>query len=624
MDASVVDTATLLAPGRRLHAPIFQRRYVWSEDDHLAPFWADVSRYASGRLAGVTPEAAHFMGAVLIQALPAAPAASQAPSARIIDGQQRLITLTLALAAVRHIAAAASLDDFSTRARRHLLVGAASLVTAADADAETVSAAIETGDPQALAARAPGTGRLAPDEGSTCVGAYQTLHRRIAGFVEGIDARPATDGHILDASRYQRLGAVLDALLLDLRFVLIALDAEEDGPAIFEALNHRRARLTSADLVKNDVVRRARIGGEDARALIDRSWSPLADAPFWRQEERMGRSILPRMDNLLRHHLTALGAGVVPQDKTFERYAAWMRGGRRRRYPSVAAELDALATAADAYRRIVTAAPDAPPEDMLQAVAARLKDWGLAAMLAPMIAVSRRTDAPEAERSSVLDAIVGLVVRRAATHASDRNFHRGAARLAQAIAEAPAALFARAVLAHMSEQRSQDLGWPTDHAFGRSWTEAPLLNREGARRTRRLLVEIEAAESGVPAWKIAASAPELDHIMPRNWARNRDAWPVHGDQTHLARTHAARQAVLDVIGNLALVEPALHNDLGDRGFQARQPVYARSRYATTRQLAAFDPTWDETTILARGDALFRQARAVWPGPDVGYGGGARV
>jgi hypothetical protein len=84
---------------QRLVVPLFQRPYVWNQENQWEPLWDDVVRVAERVLANPQHRHhPHFLGAVVLQQV-------QNPVGRlqertIIDGQQRLTTLQLLLDAL--------------------------------------------------------------------------------------------------------------------------------------------------------------------------------------------------------------------------------------------------------------------------------------------------------------------------------------------------------------------------------------------------------------------------------------------------------------------------------------------------------------------------------------------
>src|SRR5262249_17741150 len=84
---------------QRLVVPLFQRPYVWNEDNQWEPLWNDVARVAE-RVHGRPLEKhhPHFLGAVVLQQVQKQTGPMQ--ERIVIDGQQRLTTLQLLLDAL--------------------------------------------------------------------------------------------------------------------------------------------------------------------------------------------------------------------------------------------------------------------------------------------------------------------------------------------------------------------------------------------------------------------------------------------------------------------------------------------------------------------------------------------
>src|SRR6478672_6961935 len=89
---------------RRYVVPLYQRAYVWNEAEQWEPLWEDIERQADACLSSVTgvPRRSHFLGAVVLNVQKIV--GSSAARSEIIDGQQRLTTLQLFLAALRDYA----------------------------------------------------------------------------------------------------------------------------------------------------------------------------------------------------------------------------------------------------------------------------------------------------------------------------------------------------------------------------------------------------------------------------------------------------------------------------------------------------------------------------------------
>lgn len=102
----------------RYQVPIFQRPYVWTRERQWQPLWDDVldvlERHANAGDAAKTRR--HFLGAIVLELKDKSPGSLD--EWVVIDGQQRLTTLSLLLAAVTRVLAdlgattqAAQLED---------------------------------------------------------------------------------------------------------------------------------------------------------------------------------------------------------------------------------------------------------------------------------------------------------------------------------------------------------------------------------------------------------------------------------------------------------------------------------------------------------------------------------
>ena len=103
MKAGPVTIRHLLENRQRFCVPIYQRHYVWTRDKQWEPFWNDVRTKAIEQLNGRTRRFSHFMGAVVLEARGAV-SSRQVTSFQVVDGQQRLTTFQLYLAAARDYA----------------------------------------------------------------------------------------------------------------------------------------------------------------------------------------------------------------------------------------------------------------------------------------------------------------------------------------------------------------------------------------------------------------------------------------------------------------------------------------------------------------------------------------
>src|SRR6266508_466336 len=108
MQASESTLKTLIEGQKQFQVPLYQRQYAWGASQ-LSQLWEDVlEQYdlltpdENGAVADSSPT--HFLGSMVLAPSPMMPAHGVTPFI-VIDGQQRLTTLLIALCALRDHAA---------------------------------------------------------------------------------------------------------------------------------------------------------------------------------------------------------------------------------------------------------------------------------------------------------------------------------------------------------------------------------------------------------------------------------------------------------------------------------------------------------------------------------------
>src|SRR5690349_15886162 len=99
MKADATPLLTIFEKKMRLEVPLFQRQYVWNREQQWEPLWEDISRKFAEYLEGRKDAPPHFLGAMVLDQ-------KQTPTThverrQVIDGQQRLTTLQIFIAAFR-------------------------------------------------------------------------------------------------------------------------------------------------------------------------------------------------------------------------------------------------------------------------------------------------------------------------------------------------------------------------------------------------------------------------------------------------------------------------------------------------------------------------------------------
>src|SRR5690349_1770667 len=101
MNANKKNVGGIFDPSIRFVAPLFQRPYVWNEEKNWIPLWESIHEVENRRLQGAVGRP-YFLGAIVLELMDTR--TGEVEARQIIDGQQRLTTLQIALSAMRDFA----------------------------------------------------------------------------------------------------------------------------------------------------------------------------------------------------------------------------------------------------------------------------------------------------------------------------------------------------------------------------------------------------------------------------------------------------------------------------------------------------------------------------------------
>jgi len=114
METQVRTPQMVFMQPQRLVVPLFQRPYVWNEENQWEPLWDDVVRVAERVLSrSADKHHPHFLAAIVLQQVQKP--TGQMQERTIIDGQQRLTTLQLLLDALHAELLAVNADQPALR-----------------------------------------------------------------------------------------------------------------------------------------------------------------------------------------------------------------------------------------------------------------------------------------------------------------------------------------------------------------------------------------------------------------------------------------------------------------------------------------------------------------------------
>ena len=658
MKAGPVTVRHLLENRQRFCVPIYQRHYVWTRDRQWEPFWNDVRTKAIERLNRRERRFSHFMGAVVLEARGAV-SSRQVTSFQVVDGQQRLTTFQIYLAAARDYAKQEGFEDtvgliegYLVNEKQHLMEEPEIekfKVSPTQYDRELFQDIVMAGRPELRKKYRKHfyKGQDKIYEYKTIpnlLGAYGYFFERIKHAVESDDLEDdfaetievneeesrredskeeKTDRAVMEL----RLDALWEALVEEFKVVEITLEEGDDAQVIFETLNERGEPLLATDLVRNNIFHRADARREHAEKLFEKYWKDFEE-PFWSIMEKQGRYRKARIEFFLANFIAGKVAGEVTLSKLFSEYKAFVKvqatkphGG----YPSVEAELQDLVAYGKLYRRLL----ERDGSDPLGNFARLLYPWDVTTVYPLVLRLWGEEDLDEDEKKSCLSILLAFIVRRAICGLTTKNYNKF---FLSVLRHVDSKGFSRDSLAtFLTRQTSTSARFPNDMEFERSWTAAPIYGgRLTPLRVRAVLEAIERKKRQ-KFHETDQLSPDLsvEHILPSEWI---DHWPLpNGEQptnddiweacfateendTHLGQI-VRRQRLLNTFGNLTILAKPLNSSVSNGPFCAkREALNDHSLLVMNREIIK-EEDWGEDQIDIRGRKLFEVATVLWPYPE---------
>lgn len=585
---------------QRLEVPLFQRPYVWEEDDQWEPLWSDIRRLAELRLYEPFSTATHFLGAVVVQAQDGALGNLQ--SSNIIDGQQRLTTLQLLMDAVSAVLEGSGLDTLagqleSLTHNQATFVGPGESrlkIRHTNRDRAAFDEVMETDPPIDHSRLSHASSRI--------VRAHHYFANAVTDWL----------GEEQDPSFSSRAETLVSVLTGGLQLVAINLTAAENSQEIFETLNARGTPLTAADLIKNFVFQRLSQEGADTRRAYSDDW-PF-DTKFWETTVSVGRYRVSRGSLFLNQWLISrLGEEIGPQ-QTFTRFKAYVEHDATMRMADL---LPLIKEQADRYEAWTTAAVDQDRQLSVVEMAVyrmRANDIELLKPLLIWLHTPGR-ELPAGVVDEVVSAVESWVMRRTMLRLTGSDLGRVVADIIRIYREVPAEELAERVRGHLTRLNSLSTYWPGDDEVRSSLMEEAAYRRF---RVTRLRVFLEAVENhlrrGTNQPQVPRRGYPIEHILPQKW---QDNWPVDGLAAELDRAaHVHR------LGNLTLLTSSLNSRVSNGPWDRKR---AEVRHHDTllmnshllHEYAAGE--WNESTIDRRSATLIAHLLECWPVP-VGHTG----
>ena len=551
--------------------PHFQREYRW-EKHHWQTLWNDAITTYDALIASHQRERArqpeHFLGALVI--VPQGTSNGTIPVHRLVDGQQRLTTLSLLLCAfsnqvtgdedLRNKARALTLNAFAKGDLKFKV-----LPTTKNNDRAIYSAILE--------------GKPVPEGKSHALAAFEFFGTQLQNALASgrIEAEP-----------------FFEVLTAAFQIVWVELDKDEDAHQIFESLNTKGQRLGEVDLVRNYIAMRLPSGEQEQ--IFFEIWAPIE--AILDDEHAVGRSGMGELTSFLRHY-DAMQSGVLPpENKIYARFRDQMKETKLAEFVERLRELKRFAALYDGLLR-----PDKGTDAALRAGLERLNALDITVSYPFLLMLAdRHASGAIALKDYVgaLQTVENYLVRRFVCGEQTSYLNKMFASLGQSVDFADLSVSLPAVLSRKN--------YPSDDKIHQVAPRRDFYGKAGVKEKTVMIFErINAAfYAGTDVLPTLNSAPTIEHVLPQTlsiWWRD-----------HLgAEAQRVSDEWLHTLGNLTLVTSSYNSSLSNDSFaEKRAKLRAHGLKLNSEYFGANIEQWNARAIQGRANWLIEKIIEVWP------------
>lgn len=382
-------TAGALLSNSIFEVPQFQREYSW-ERDQVSDFWTDLRSSLDAE--------AYFLGLVILT--------DNIGRKYVVDGQQRLITLSLLACALHQEAKSRKREALAERIQATFLKsinyetdGADPRIVLSDeADDRTFQYIMRHGV-------TPESDLLSTDVSRLMAESYDFLRSKL-------DKDLAPDP-------FKRLGRWTDFLTNRLYFAVFVHPDNTSAYQVYEVINTRGKELTTADLLKNYLLSQASVAQRAARY---KQWQSLS-------HQFSSDAASSTFVQFIRHAVTVNSGHILPKD-LFGFLARRIEHGDRVA-PNAEMLLDILEKHLPVYLQMMDPSAAGPASGVALDVFSALNSLSVIAVRPILLAVADLPDADEAMQYVLRLVVRRIVVGNLGTGNVERRFGEAARRVTE-------------------------------------------------------------------------------------------------------------------------------------------------------------------------------------------------
>jgi uncharacterized protein with ParB-like and HNH nuclease domain len=552
--------------------PHFQREYAWDK-----PEWQMLLKdiFAIYEIFDDEQPPEHFMGALVV--INDGMQAGTVPVFRLVDGQQRLTTISLLLCALQAVV----VEDENLQGL-HKKIG--KMLVNADEDGMLYYKLLPTlkyGDRVSYCALIDGKPTPAGIESKVPM-AYAFLLKELTTQLRGNGYEP---------------NRLFNVLMTSLQVVYINLDQRERPYEIFESLNYKGKSLTQADLVRNYIAMKLPQKRQEA-AFID-LWSPIEEMLL--EKRSVGRSRFGELTGFLRHYFAMLSGVLINEDHVYSRFRD---RGELMTADEFEMELRRLKRFARYYDRLLR--PEKEPDSAVRERLVRLNILEISTGYPFLMSLYDRHENGAISRE---DFVVGMgvietyMVRRFLNRDSTNFLNKMFPTLVKEVTDED---FVNNLTSALGTKRE-----PSDVRLRRSAETVNVYRRDVYTRQKLNLIFQtinRRLSEGSGAFTMLDADPTIEHIMPQTLS---EAWKQALGESW-AQDH---DLLLHTLGNLTPVTQAWNSHLSNSIYTTKRAKLAQHGLRLNADYFAegvAPDVWNGDAIRARAQWLMELVATNWP------------
>lgn len=537
--------------------PVYQRKYSWLADVHCARLWNDIVKMEKGH------KKHHFVGSIVSIAEKKALMGVQ--KQLIIDGQQRMTTLSILMIALRdYLKDVMPEDEFEDNITDMVLKNPkrkgedAYKMLLTDTDKEVMIKLVDGM-------------KISENEDSQIYTNYLYFKKKVA------------EGVLSPEQIYESISK------LDIVGIILDKEQGDEPQLIFESLNSTGMDLSKSDLIRNFIL--MGLDNEEQIKIYNNYWKPFE--VYFKNPD-----VPERMDRFFRDYLVMKKGAYVNFAYIYDVFKDYAGNSEFSRIEDLAED---VMTYGDLYTNITSDKKTLPEsQKALEPIFEEIRSLRMEVAYPFLIKVYMDYFKEEITLEvfiEILKLTIAYVVRRAICDIPTNSMQKTFATMKNNIKKDDYLNSIKATFYFLDSYKV----FPNNDMF-----KSALYSRNmySLRISKYVFVKLENEGNKEP---ISYSGYTIEHILPQN-KDMRDEW-----KQALGENYAEIQAkYLHSLGNLTLTR--YNSEMGDKPFAEKLEVYKESAMHTLNKFVVQQSTWNEQTILARTEILSNCACEAWKAP----------